>query len=248
MPFVELGPVDTYYEDRGGGPPVLLLHSYFGTVDSWSAQRAPLASSYRVVATDARAHGRSAYSGGRLRLTDLVDDAAAVIEHLDLVPAHVVGSSLGALTALTLAVRKPELVATLTLIDPPHLDEPTCQDYMDRLVHEVFPSNEEAWEAPHRALGPHHVRDVLMPNFSADRREQPDDQRLAVLEANRIGRPALIVAGDRDPVFPLERALALRHRIDAAELLVLPRGGHFPHRAYPDVFNELLLSFLARHA
>lgn len=248
MPTVQLGQIKAYYEEHGSGAPVLLLHNYFGTVETWAAQRDGLVAHYRVVAVDARAHGRSTFPGGRLRLTDFARDVEVLIERIDLAPAHLVGSSLGALTALLVAERRSDLVRSLTLEDPPHLDEPTCHAYMDRLVQEVIPANEAAWAAPHLALGPCHMREVLLANFAADRREQPEDQRRAVTDANIIDRPVLIVAGDRDPVFPLVRALELRDRIAEAELLVLPRGGHLPHRVYPDLFNRVLLDFLARRS
>lgn len=248
MPFSTLDNVRLYYEEEGEGPPVLLLHNYFGTLEVWKAQREVLSGRYRVVAVDARAHGRSSYPGGRLTVTDLTEDVAGLVRSLGASPAHVVGSSLGAQIGLHLARVEPHLVRTLTAVSPPHLDEQTTQEYMDRVAREVFPANEKRLELEHQGQEQGYARSVLLENFVLDKGELPEDQAAAVALAGEIRCPTLIVGGDDDPVFPLRRALGLWGRIPDSEMLVLPRAGHFPHRAMPDVFNEVLLDFLRRRS
>src|SRR3712207_3687110 len=133
MPSATLNDVRLYYEEQGEGQPVLLLHNYFGTLEVWSTQREALSRHYRVIIADARGHGRTLHPGGRLRLTDLAHDAVQLIRLLDIAPTHLIGSSLGAQTALRLACEEPHLVRTLTVIGPPHLNEPTTQKYMKRV-------------------------------------------------------------------------------------------------------------------
>ena len=153
MPFATLDNTRLYYEEEGKGPPVLLLHNYFGTLEAWSGQREALSREYRVVIADARGHGRTTYPGGRLRLIDFADDIAQLIRFLDIAPTHLVGSSHGAKIGLHLAREEPHLVQTLTAADPPHLAEPTTQAYMER-VEEAFPTNEERLESGIRARWP----------------------------------------------------------------------------------------------
>jgi 3-oxoadipate enol-lactonase len=247
MPFATLDNVRLYYEEQGKGAPILLLHNYFGTLEVWSAQREALSRHYRVVITDARGHGRTLYPGGRLRLTDLAHDAIQLIRLLDIAPTHLIGSSLGAQTALRLAREEPHLVRTLTVIGPPHLTEPTTQRYMKR-VEETFPTNERRLELEHCNQGSGHTRSVLLRNFALDREERPEDQIKALELAGGIICPTLVVGGDDDPVFPIRRALELSERIPDSELFILPRGGHFPHRTMPAVFNEVVLDFLRRRS
>ena len=247
MPFATLDNVRLYYEEQGEGLPILLLHNYFGTLEVWSAQREALSRHYRVIIADARGHGRTLHPGGRLRVTDVADDAAELIRLLDIAPTHLVGSSLGAQTALHLAREEPHLVRTLTVIGPPHLTEPTTQKYMER-VEETFPTNERRLELEHRDQGPGHARSVLLRNFALDREEKPEDQIKALALAGGITCPTLVVGGDDDPVFPIRRALELSERIPDSELFILPRGGHFPHRAMPTVCNEVVLDFLRRRS
>lgn len=247
MPFATLNNTRLYYEEEGEGPSVLLLHNYFGTLETWGAQREALSHEYRVVIADARGHGRTTYPGGRLRLIDFADDIAQLIRSLDIAPTHLVGSSHGAKVGLHLAREEPRLVRTLVAVDPPHLAEPTTQAYMER-VEEAFPTNEERLESEHAGQEPGHVRSVLLRNFLLDKEETPRDQAEAIELAGRITCPTLIVGGDNDPVFPVWRAVELWERISDGELLVLPRAGHFPHRTSPEVFNEVLLAFLRRHS
>lgn len=247
MPQMQLKDASIYYEELGQGPTILLLHSYFATVTFWEPQRDALAADYRLILPDLRGHGRSTFEGGRLRLSDMVSDMIHLIDRLGIEPAYLIGSSLGAQIGLTLARQQPGLVRTLIAIAPPHLDEPGCRAYMDQVVNERFPADEERWERPHRHQGSHHVRDVLLPNFARDRDEQPADQLDAVRLAGAIHIPTLVMGGDDDPVFPLQRAVALQGRIAGSELCVLPRAGHFPNRTMPGIVNEVLTHFLRRH-
>jgi 3-oxoadipate enol-lactonase len=245
MPFVELDDILAHYEEEGEGPPVLLLHNYFGTLGSWDAQRKVLGERYRLVVTDARGHGRTTHPGGRLRLTDFAEDTAQLVRSLGIAPVHVVGSSLGAQVGLHLAREHPRLVRTLSAVGPPHLDEPSTRAYMDRTLQRLS-AGETGHERPKRRTD--EARSVLIHNFDLDRREIPGDQIASIQLAGAVTCPTLVVGGDDDPVFPVRRALELHDRIPESELLVLPRAGHLPHRTMPHVFNELMLGFLLRHA
>jgi pimeloyl-ACP methyl ester carboxylesterase len=104
--------------DFGGeGPSVLLLHGLAGHADEWAQTASWLTGRCRVVAPDARGHGRSERFPDDVSRDSLVADAAFVVERLGLDPVVVVGQSLGGLTALSLAARRPELVRALVLVD-----------------------------------------------------------------------------------------------------------------------------------
>jgi pimeloyl-ACP methyl ester carboxylesterase len=104
--------------DHGGdGSPVVLVHGLAGHAGEWDGTAAWLAASHRVVAPDARGHGRSERRPGDLSRGAFVDDLAWWIELLDLAPAIVIGQSLGAHTAFLLAARRPELVRALVVAE-----------------------------------------------------------------------------------------------------------------------------------
>jgi esterase len=113
---VSISGVELRYDERGQGTPVLLVHGTAANL--WGDVFARLAEQHRVIAYDRRSFGRSIHPplGEPHRHTE---DAAALLEQLDAVPAVVVGWSLGGIVALDLALRSPELVAGLVLVEPP---------------------------------------------------------------------------------------------------------------------------------
>ncbi len=126
-------------EDAGSGPPVVLLHGLTATrryvvMGSRALER----SGHRVIAYDARGHGRSSPAPERsaYRYEDLRGDLEAVLDRLEMERAVLAGSSMGAHTMLALALRAPERVAGLVVITPAY--DPATQDDPARL---------ERWDA-----------------------------------------------------------------------------------------------------
>src|SRR4051812_42611416 len=101
----------------GAGPSVLLLHGLAGHADEWAQTASWLRSRCRVLALDARGHGRSERLPADVSRDSLVADAVFVVEQLSLQPVVVVGQSVGGLTALSLAARRPDLMRGLVLVD-----------------------------------------------------------------------------------------------------------------------------------
>src|SRR5436190_819768 len=110
---VHLGGVDF----GGDGPATLLLHGLAGHAGEWTATARWLTGRCRVVALDARGHGRSERHPADVSREAHVGDAAFAIESLGLAPAIVVGQSLGGQTALLVAADRPDLVRGLVLAD-----------------------------------------------------------------------------------------------------------------------------------
>lgn len=109
-----------YYDSAGGHPgepPLLLLHGATLRSEDWENIFPRLATRYRVIAYDARGHGKSARAAG-YPLTDLAADCARILREVAKAPAIVIGHSLGGATALVLAAREPALVKALVLEDP----------------------------------------------------------------------------------------------------------------------------------
>ena len=109
------------YYDSGGGkpdePPLLLLHGASLRSEDWENIFPRLATRYRVIAYDARGHGKSGRAAS-YTLGELVDDAARVLREVAKSPAIVIGHSVGGATAYVLAAREPTLVKALVLEDP----------------------------------------------------------------------------------------------------------------------------------
>jgi 3-oxoadipate enol-lactonase len=113
MARVAVNGTELHVQDVGprGAPAVVLAHSLFFTADMFAAQVERFSRDDRVVAYDSRGQGRSAAAPlEELGMDRLAEDAAALVEALDLAPCHFVGNSMGGFVALRLAARRPDLL------------------------------------------------------------------------------------------------------------------------------------------
>ena len=108
-----------YYEIHGAGAPLVLLHGGVGGLEMFGPNLAAFAETRKVIAVDLQGHGRTADIDRPLRYEFMADDIAALIEHLGLERADVVGYSLGGGVALQTAIRHPEAVRKLVVISAP---------------------------------------------------------------------------------------------------------------------------------
>lgn len=102
-----------YYDVRGSGPPLVLLHAGGRDLTMWDSQAGPLARSFRLVRYDARGHGRSTAPAGPYSTTE---DLRLLLDHLGIERASLVGISMGAGVALDFAATHPERVSKLALV------------------------------------------------------------------------------------------------------------------------------------
>ncbi|MXR39829.1 alpha/beta fold hydrolase [Halobaculum sp. WSA2] len=118
MPTVETNDVETYYERRGDGPPVVFVHGAIVDHTQWAPQLDALADEYTVVAYDVRGHGRTGGSDREAYSIGLfAEDLAALIDALDLDRPVVCGLSMGGCVAMTYAARYPDGLSALVLAD-----------------------------------------------------------------------------------------------------------------------------------
>jgi pimeloyl-ACP methyl ester carboxylesterase len=108
---------ELYYQERGAGPPLLLIHGTQPDADCWGAACDLLAENQRVIVYDRRGFSRSSPAPDSDYRRDAAD-AAALLRGLAAAPATVLGWSWGGLVALALAARHPDLVAGLVLVEP----------------------------------------------------------------------------------------------------------------------------------
>ena len=108
-----------YYEMHGEGEPLILLHGGLGAIEMFGEVLPLLAEDRRVIAVDLQAHGRTADIDRPMTFEAMADDVAALIEHLGLGEADVMGYSLGGGVALRAAIQHPEVVRKLVLVSTP---------------------------------------------------------------------------------------------------------------------------------
>ncbi|MDI3402422.1 alpha/beta fold hydrolase [Streptomyces cavernicola] len=257
-------------------PVVLLIGGRGSSMDWWErgfCER--LAVRRRVVRYDLRDTGRSRTApAGRPDYTfaDLVEDAAGLIEALDVPAAHVVGISMGGAIAQCLAVNRPDLVRTLTLVattatlpgvpDELPVPEPELTAYFEsagqlpapdgadrdalaaRLVEDQRALMRAGFEEHRiRALAEQAVDRSTDPAAMGNHELlEPGPEPSAALAD--ITAPTLVLHGSADPLFPLAHGRALADAIPGAELLVLDGAGHEPP---PPASWDTVIPALLRH-
>lgn len=117
--YAEVNGLSLYYEIRGEGKPLILLHGGLGSIEMFGEVLSLLAEGRQVIAVDLQAHGRTADIDRPLSYEAMADDIAALISELGLEQADVMGYSLGGGVALRTAIQHPEVVRKLVLISTP---------------------------------------------------------------------------------------------------------------------------------
>jgi pimeloyl-ACP methyl ester carboxylesterase len=117
--YAHVNGLEMYYEVHGTGEPLILLHGGVGAIEMFGEVLPLLAQGRQVIAADLQAHGRTADIDRPLRLEAMADDIRALIEHLGLEEANVMGYSLGGGVALQTAIRHPQVVRKLVLVSIP---------------------------------------------------------------------------------------------------------------------------------
>lgn len=116
MPYFRHGDASLYYEESGKGAPLLFLHGASLDLRQWSAQMSHFSSLYRVIAMDARAHGKSSLPEGKVSPDVFWRDVIALMDHLEIQKATICGSSMGGHVAIQTAIYAPTRVRSLILI------------------------------------------------------------------------------------------------------------------------------------
>jgi pimeloyl-ACP methyl ester carboxylesterase len=246
MPTIVANDLEIGYEQRGAGPPLILLHGAgsSGRVN-FSAQLPVLASAFRLLLPDARGHGATRWDpADGFRAAWLVDDLEGFVDALGLDTFHLAGFSMGAMTALGFAVRQPDRVRTLVVVSITPEREPRASVARRLLDPERIEREEPAWATEvarqqDRVQGNGSWR-RLLPAIAADVAVQP---LLSAGDLRGITAPVLAICGDRDPLAPVGQVWGLARQVRDGRLLVVPDCGHEVLAARPALVNEALGSF-----
>jgi proline iminopeptidase len=271
MPYaVTADNVRLYYEEVGQGTPILFIHEFASDHRGWEPQLREFGKRYRCIAYSARGYAPSdipadqdAYS-----YQHVMRDAVAVLDHLKIDKAHLVGLSMGGYTCLQVALNYPARVRSMTLAGTGSGSERwyTADFHKNsRALGDQFERDGAAAVAATYGVSPSRIPFELKdPRGFAEFRKRlaEHDARGAANTARsfqggrpslydfetgirKLATPALIVVGDEDERC-VEPSLFLKAALPASGLVVLPRTGHVVNLEEPDLFNAMLGDFLAR--
>lgn len=249
MPTIDANGLSIDYVVEGEGPPLILLHGATGSGASHFASLLPVvARSFRVYAPDARGHGgtRRDQADG-FAAPDLVADVAAFARAIGLDTFHLLGYSMGAMTALQFAVSAPAPLRSLVIVSLAPEREPRLSVGRRLMDPERIDRDDPAWArelaARHDPVqGPGAWR-RLLPAIVGDVATQP---LLTPADLRAIATPTLVVVGDRDPFVPVDQAAGLARQVRDGRLLVLPGIGHDAIRGPTPVLHAALIDFYGR--
>ena len=234
---------ELYWEQRGEGPPLLLLHGFGESSVVWDPYLDRLEEHFTVVLMDLRGHGRSTNPGGEFAPEQSGRDVVALMDHLGWPRFSAVGVSAGGMTLLHVATAHPDRVDAMVLVGT----APWVPEQARRLIR-AFTDDEAATLEYLRRFatrGDEQAR-MLARQFRGFA-TTVDDPAFTPPELARIEAPALVVHGDRDEFFPVEMAVEMYRAIPHASLMVVPDGGHEPVYEPQTVpwFLDVLERFLA---
>lgn len=257
------GEVDLYYTDVGEGPETILFsHGLLYDTAMWSHQIEYFKDRYRCIAYDSRGHGRSPITQTGYDMDTIADDAIALIEKLDIGPCHFVGLSMGGFVGLRLAMRRPDLLKSLTLLDTSAEREPRPRVYLLKVLNFIG-----------RWTGFRFVMGMMMPGmfgkdfmsnpvrkeereFWANRLSNTDrtgmfkasyavlDRESVVDEIDGIKLPTLIMYGEEDVVTDRSKSERMNREIAGSTFKVIAGSGHMSAIEKPEIVNAAIEELL----
>jgi pimeloyl-ACP methyl ester carboxylesterase len=262
--FLELEGGRIYFEVDGEGHPLLLIHGGLGSLRMWDRQVPAFSERHRVIRYDTRGFGRTQTDD--VAFVNL-DDAVAVLDHVEARSVYVVGQSRGASIALDLTIARPDRVDAFVSVAggiggyeaqrPP--DVIAAFDEMDRLwdAEEWSALAEletrlwvDGWGQPSGRIDAE-LRRTVFGWIEANHRAEKVEGRPQALDppaAERLDEvrvPTMVMIGEVDEVGGVEAERHLAASVAGSQVVAFPRVAHMIHLEEPDRFNRLVLEFLA---
>ena len=263
MPRITVNGVELYYEQHGWDKPgdvLVLSNGVLMSTASWAFQKAALSRHCRLLLYDCRGMWQSEHPPGPYSMEQHADDLAALLDALDVEAAHIGGVSYGAEISLVFALRHPARTRSLIVAAAVSQIDPQLRAMID------------AWSAAVQAKDPELLFRVTVPvNFSEDwiaangaalelarqRYRDLDMNAFDCLLANfselniteklhEITAPALVIVGEEDILKPRKYAEIIAREVPKSEFVIIPHAGHAVLWEQAELFNTLILGFLAK--
>jgi len=276
MAIAEVNGTKIYYEINGDGAPLLLIPG-LGTGGGYFSLTEPiLRKSCQTILVDPRGIGRSDRSDANFIAETWADDFAALLDHLSLKSAHVLGSSHGGCMAMAMALRHPQKFRSLLLVGAfADLDKALALNFGLRIkmvqklgLGEEIADHVALWTmrrelldspAGERALG------VLVNAVKANSPERYAQLCRSILQWGRklpgqeketlwldrlgdIRLPTIVITGDSDHMIPASFSKRIADRIPGARFVEIPDCGHIPFLERPDKVSEIIAGFVKEQA
>jgi 3-oxoadipate enol-lactonase len=263
MPLINVNGLKTFYESKGKGRPLLLVHGAGGTSLYWGIQLSELSKKLRVIAIDLPGHGKTERLKEKATIKGYADHIAGFMKQIKLSHAIIAGHSMGGLTVEQLALERPELFDKLIIVDstacfPDITGDPNQSLTMEKISdsYRNQPPEMLARTMVSRLFSKKTLeKGLLSPLLKYLPTDSVNDPGIWFMdfEAGKgvdlrpkvkdINIPTLIIAG-ADSMLPNSMSQFLHENIKGSVLEVIPDAGHMLMLEKPDIFNEAILRFI----
>jgi 3-oxoadipate enol-lactonase len=249
------------YDDQGSGLPVVFLHAFPVNRSMWVDQASALSSQFRIITIDLRGHGESDAPLWFFTLDDYAEDVRALLDHLHIPHAILVGLSMGGYVSLAFYRRYAERVKGLVLADTRaqadspegrkarfHLAQTASRNGVAAVAEAMLPKLLGSTALKTRTELIERVRRMILSTsvngIAADlmaMAARPDSTSLLA----SVSCPTVVIVGEEDHTTPLSDARLIADGIPGAKLATIDSAGHLSNVEQPDSFNEIVMEFLA---
>jgi 3-oxoadipate enol-lactonase len=252
--------IEIGYDDVGTGLPLVLLHGFPHNRTLWAAQIGALVDHCRCVAPDLRGFGETTVSGP-YSMDRYADDVAALLDHLSITRAVIVGLSMGGYVAFSLWRRHPELVRGFVLADTrAGADSDAGKEKRRETITLARERGSGAVaDAQINGMLGQSTRDThpdIVESVRQMLEDAPVEGIVGALEAmmerpdstgtlRTITVPTVIVVGDEDALTPVKESRAMHEALPSSRLEIVPGAGHLSNLEKPAAFNHILSEFIS---
>ena len=244
----------------GSGDPIFILHGVFGSADNWQSVGREWADSFTVYLIDQRNHGQSPHSED-FDYDVMAEDIEELRKHEDLKKIFILGHSMGGKTAMKYAIKYPEHVEKLVVVDiAPRYYEPHHQQIFEGF-HSVdldsLSSRKDADRQMSKAIGSLMIRQFLLKNLARENGKNfAWKHNLPVIEKKieNIGRGleenekyegrTLFVGGSKSDYITESDHDQIKHHFPNVEIKMVENAGHWVHAEQPQVLTEIVTDYL----
>ncbi len=250
-----------HYRSYGKGHPFILLHGLLGSLDNWATLAKRWADHFHVFAFDARNHGRSGHSGV-MNYDVMAEDLRAFMDEHGISSAFLLGHSMGGKTAMQFAVRHPNQVEKLIVVDiapkaygrrHDHIFEALCSLDLNTFHHrkEIEAALSQKIHEPATVL-------FLLKNLARDEegrfkwkmnlpvlKKHYDEISAGLPEDAKFENPALFVRGGKSTYILDEDRALIKKIFPRSNILTVKNAGHWVHADAPDELENTVVGFLS---
>lgn len=253
--FVESEGEKIYYQTIGDGPVVVLSHGAGGNHTIWYQQVPALAAKYRVVTWDQRSFGRSTNHAGKAGPEAFARDLVALLDHLEIERAHLVGQSMGGWTVVRFALDHPQRVRSLVLADTVGglvtdlarrdfarlasrgLDTSSLPIHRHPAIGQQLSTQDPAKAFLYRQIG----------DLGGEREPRIGERLFAAdysARASELTMPTLLIVGSGDDLFRPATIHSVAALLPSARVVEIPAAGHSPYFEAAGRWNRVVMDFL----